>query len=149
MPTTASKRQVNVRNVTFTPVGGTAVTFGGVTSCSLEGGGTVIKFSADGDRSPTTVINDFVDPTVTLNFADLIDVPFIGARGTLQFTFKDARNANTTTLGTGDLTYTMTTAVVTNYSPQGTHRQFSTATMMFSSESIDGITVPLSVTVAA
>ena len=46
----ATKRHMNWTNVTFTPSGGTSTTYTGVLSLKIEAGGTLAKFSGDGDR---------------------------------------------------------------------------------------------------
>ena len=58
----ATKRQMNVTSCTFTPTSGSSTTYTGVTSVATDHGGSLIKFSGDGDRYPTTTVNDFNDP---------------------------------------------------------------------------------------
>ena len=60
----ATKRFMNWTGVTFTPVGGSATTITGVTSVAIDSGGSLARFSGDGDRYVTTMVNDFNEPIV-------------------------------------------------------------------------------------
>lgn len=137
----ATKRQFNWGPVTFTPSGGSLTTATGVTGVNIDGGGSLAKFSGDGDRFPTTVVNDFNDPTITVTLADTIwamAIP-IGTRGTLVCVHKDAKAA----VG-GAITFTLINAICASNNAGGQHRQFGQTTIMFSAESADGTTNPLS-----
>lgn len=142
----ATKRMVNVASVGFTPTGGSLTAITGVTNFSIDEGGSLIEFSGDGDHGPTTKVCDFIDPQVTLTFADVSLAMTLspGLRGSLVFTHLDAINKATT--GGGAITYTLANAIVAN--PVGTqaHRQFGSATATFESWSSDGVTSPLSST---
>ena len=70
----ATKRFMNWTGVAFTPSGGTATPITGVTSVAIDTGGSLAKFSGDGDRYNTTVVNDFNEPVVTVQAADLAAV---------------------------------------------------------------------------
>ena len=140
-----SNRQMNVRNVVFTPVSGTAIQLSGVTSVSLDAGGELQKFAGDGDHYNTLVVNAFSDPTITIAGSGLQNLPATGARGTLAFTFKDARSPNSSVVGPGDITYTVVTAVVGNNSVSGQFKQFATANVTIGIESSDGVTSPISI----
>src|SRR5450759_3125361 len=100
----ATKRFMNWTGVTFTPQNGSPTPFTGVTSIQIDSGGSLIKFSGDGDRYSTTVVNDFNDPTVTVHSADLAAVRAfpVGTGGTFSATHNDAKNG----VGTGAITYT-------------------------------------------
>jgi hypothetical protein len=104
------------------------------------------KFSGDGDRYSTTVVNDFNDPTVTVHSADLAAVRAfpVGTVGTFSATHNDARNG----AGTGAITYTLTNAVVASNPIHGSHRQFGQGTLTLSAMSPDGVTNPLSTSLA-
>ncbi len=67
----ATKRFMNWSGVTFTPVGGQPTIISGVTSVAIESGGSLARFAGDGDRYITTMVNDFNEPTVTIQAADL------------------------------------------------------------------------------
>ena len=144
----ASRRQVNNRNSSFTPSGSTVILYQGVTSVAISGGGSILKLSGDGDRFPTTVMNDFSDPTVTVSLNDLASAQSagIGARGVFSNTYKDARN-QTATVGSGDAIINLTTAVIQNIDFSNEHRQYGKYTIMFAAESADGLTSPLSLTI--
>lgn len=145
---TATKRFMNWTNVTFTPDGDNAptTTFTGVTTVTLDAGGSLIKFSGDGDRYNTTVVNDHNEPTATVECADVASVRAnpIGTAGTFTATFNDARNGT----GTGAITYTLANAVVSKGSVSGAHRQFGKGTFAVEAYSTDGITNPLSTSVS-
>jgi hypothetical protein len=140
----STKRYMNWSGVTFTPLSGTGTTITGVTSIQIDSGGSLLKFSGDGDRYSTTVVNDFNDPTITINSADLAAVRAfpVGTVGTLTATHNDARNG----VGTGAITYTLNNAVVASNPIHGSHRQFGQGSLTLTSYSIDGVTNPLSTT---
>lgn len=142
----ATKRLLNWTGVTFTPVGGLPTVITGVTSVSIDSGGGLLKFSGDGDRYNTTVVNDFNDPTITVNAADLAAIRAnpVGTVGTFTATHNDARNGT----GSGSITYTLSNAVVAQNSVKGSHRQFGQGTLVLSAYSSDGVTNPLSVSIA-
>src|SRR3954463_10801982 len=119
---TASKRFLNWTGVTFTPLNGAPTPITGVTSIQIDSGGSLLKFSGDGDRFSTTVVNDFNDPTVTVHSADLGAVRAfpVGTVGTFIATHNDAKNGT----GAGAVTYVLTNAVVSSNPIHGTHRQF-------------------------
>lgn len=137
----ASKRQMNWAPVTFTPSGGTASTATGVTNVAINTGGNLVKFSGDGDRFTTTVVNDYNDPTVTVTSADAAWLLGIGpgSRGALVATHKDAKGATG-----GELTFTLSNAVANSPTWGGQHRQIGSGTIDFAAESADGVTNPLS-----
>jgi hypothetical protein len=122
----ATKRFMNWTGVTFTPQNGSPTPITGVTSIQIDSGGSLMKFSGDGDRYSTTVINDFNDPTVTVHSADLAAVQaFPGA-----------------------ITYTLSNAVIASHPIHGAHRQFGQGTLTLTAISPDGITNPLSTSIA-
>lgn len=141
----ATKRQFNWEAVGFTPTLGTLQTITGVTNVAIAGGGTLAKFSGDNDRYPTTVVNDFNDPTVTITSADIIALSAFatGQRGVVTATHRDAKGATG-----GGITYTLTGAVVANVDVGGAHRQFGSGTVSFSVESSDGQTNPIGTALA-
>src|SRR6478736_9280657 len=104
-----TKRFMNWTGVSFTPKGGSPMPITGVTSIQIDSGGSLVKFSGDGDRYSTSVVNDFNDPTVTVHSADLAAVRAfpVGTVGTFTATHNDARNG----VGAGAVTYTLSNAV--------------------------------------
>lgn len=141
----ATKRQFNISPCTFTPTSGSAVTYTGVTGVSTDHGGSLAKFSGDGDRFNTTVINEFNDPGVTITCADyaaLQSTPS-GARGVLAYTYKDAKGATG-----GALTVSVSTAIVESVQFAGQHRQYASGSVSFATESSDGVTSPLTFSAA-
>jgi hypothetical protein len=138
---------MNWTGVTFTPFNGTATAITGVTGVAIDSGGSLAKFSGDGDRYSTTVVNDYNEPTVTVQAADLAAIRAnpAGTAGTFSATHNDARNG----IGTGAITYTLTNAVIATNSIRGSHRQFGQGTLTLTSYSSDGVTNPLSTSTAS
>ena len=138
---------MNWTGVSFTPVGGSATPITGVTSVAIDGGGSLLKFAGDGDRYNTTVVNDFNEPTVTVQAADLAAIRAypVGTVGTFVATHDDARNG----VGTGAITYTLANAVIAANPIKGSHRQFGQGTLTLVAFSSDGVTNPLSTTIAS
>ncbi|WZO98178.1 hypothetical protein EP7_005234 [Isosphaeraceae bacterium EP7] len=138
---------MNWTNVTFTPSGGTATTYTGVLSLKIEAGGTLAKFSGDGDRYPTTIVSEMSEPTVTIRCADIAATRAnaIGTVGTLTATHNDARNGS----GSGAITYTLSNAVIASQATSGDHRNFGQAILTFVAFSADGTTNPLSASAAS
>jgi hypothetical protein len=141
----ATKRFMNWTAVSFTPTGGSTTVITGVASVSIDSGGSLVRFSGDGDRYNTTVVNDHNDPVVTVHSADLAAIRAnpAGIVGTFTATHNDARNG----ANTGAITYTLTNAVIANCPVQGAHRQFGQGTLTITAFSADGITNPLSTTI--
>jgi hypothetical protein len=142
----ATKRFLNWTGVTFTPVGGQPTVLTGVTSVAIDSGGSLLKFAGDGDRYNTTVVNDFNDPTITVQAADLAAIRAnpVGIVGTFTATHNDAKNST----GSGSITYTLSNAVIAQANVKGSHRQFGQGTLVLSAFSSDGVTNPLSVSVS-
>jgi hypothetical protein len=139
----ATKRQMNWVPVTFTPTSGSVVTFSGVTNVSVDAGGSLVKFSGDGDHFPTTIVNDFQDPGITITCADLNALLTVspGSRGTVAATHKDAKLATG-----GSMVYSLINAIAESPQVGGEHRQIGTGSVTFYAESSDGTTNPLSYT---
>ena len=143
----ATKRFMNWTAVTFTPIGGSATPITGVTSVSIDSGGSLARFSGDGDRYVTTMVNDFNEPTVVIQAGDLAALRAnpVGTAGTLTATHNDARNG----VGSGAVTYTMANAVVAACHVHGAHRQFGQGSITFAAFSGDGVTNPLATSIAS
>src|SRR5690348_12006221 len=142
----ATRRFMNWTGVTFTPANSTPVSITGVTSIEIDSGGSLQKFSGDGDRYSTTVVNDFNDPTVTVHSADLAAVQSfpVGTVGIFTATHNDAKNGT----GAGAVTYILNNAVVASNPIHGAHRQFGQGVLTLTSYSVDGLTNPLSTSVS-
>ena len=142
----STKRQMNWTGVSFTPVGGTTTTLTGVTSVRIENGGSLAKFSGDGDRYATTIVTDLAELSVTVQAADLADLRAnpVGTVGTFTATHNDARNGT----GSGAITYTVSNAVIAADAVQGAHRQFGQGVLTLVAYSSDGTTNPLSMSIA-
>jgi hypothetical protein len=142
----ATKRFMNWTGVAFTPTGGATTVITGVTSVSIDSGGTLARFSGDGDRYHTTIVNDMNDPVVTVHSADLAAIRAnpTGTVGTFTATHGDARNGS----GNGAITYTLANAVIASDPIRGAHRQFGQGTLTLTAFSTDGVTNPLSTTIA-
>ena len=142
----ATKRFLNWTGVSFTPAGGSPVAITGVTSVSIDSGGSLLKFSGDGDRYNTTVVNDFNEPLISVQAADLVAIRSypVGTVGTFVATHNDARNG----AGSGAITYTLSNAVIASNSVRGSHKQFGQGSLTLTSFSTDGVTNPLSTSIA-
>ena len=143
---TPTHRHMNWTGVSFTPVGGNPITITGVTSVQIDSGGTLAKFSGDGDRYHTIIVNDFNEPTITVQSSDLAAIRAfpVGTVGTFTATHNDARNGALT----GAITYTLANAVVAANPIKGSHRQFGQGTLTLTAFSTDGQTNPLSTSIA-
>ncbi len=142
----ATKRFLNWTGVSFTPIGGSPVAITGVTSVAIDSGGSLLKFAGDGDRYNTTVVNDFNEPTITVQAADLAAIRSypVGTVGAFVATHNDARNGS----GSGAITYTLSNAVIASNAVKGSHRQFGHGSLSLTAFSSDGVTNPLSTSVA-
>lgn len=132
----ATKRFMNWTTVTWN-----SVTITGVTTCSFGKGGQLIKFAGDGDIVPSLIVLASLEPHASVTSADvyaLNNTCTTGVGATLVATLADAKNATG-----GNLTFTMTNAVVENVDSSAQHAQFGTATVNFQSYSSDGATNPL------
>lgn len=141
----ATKRQMNWAPVGFTPTAGALSTATGVTQVAINIGGSLVKFSGDGDRFPTTIVNDFNDPSMAITSADLnwlLSIP-PGTRGIATATHKDAKLATG-----GAMTYTLANAICESPQAGGQHRQIGSGSITFFAESADGTTNPLSYALA-
>jgi hypothetical protein len=146
----ATRRYMNCKTFTFTPISGSPLTLTGKTRVAIDFGGNLVTFSGDGDRFPTTIVNDMTAPTMSIDSADIgtlvTNFP-PGTRGTAVAVISDAKNP-AGGVGSGELTATLSNAVVHNSNANGQHRQFSTGTMDLQAESADGVTSPLAFVIA-
>ena len=142
----ATNRFMNWSGVNFSAVGGASSTITGVTSVTIDSGGSLARFAGDGDRYVTTMVNDFNEPTVTIHAADLsaLRANPVGTVGTFSATHNDAKNG----AGTGAVTYTLANAVVSAFQVHGAHRQFGQGSLTLAAFSSDGVTNPLSTSIA-
>ncbi len=142
----ATNRFMNWSGVSFTPVNGSATNITGVTSVTVESGGSMARFAGDGDRYVTTMVNDFNDPVLTVHAADLgsLQANPVGTVGTFIATHNDAKNGS----GAGAVTYTVSNAVIAACQVHGGHRQFGQGTLTIGTYSSDGVTNPISISVA-
>lgn len=139
----ASRHQLNWDAVTYTPAGGSAITFTGVQSVKITSGANFIRRSGDDDRYVTLVVNDFNEPSFTVSCDDhlaLLSIP-VGGRGALTATHLDARGATG-----GNIVYTLSNAVPGSPDLGGDHRQVGAGSVQFFCESTDGVTSPLAYT---
>lgn len=115
----------------------------GVTNVQIAGGGSLKKFSGDGDRYNTTVVCDEEDPVITVTTADETAVRTLtpGTRGTFYTVHNDAKNGNSA--GGGAIAHTMSNAIVGDYGVGGAHKAYGSNTIVIHGESADGLTNPL------
>lgn len=140
----ASKRFMNWSAVGFTPAGGAPlIPITGVESVSIDDGGSLAKFAGDNDRYNSLIVNDFNEPTITVNAADIAALQQMptGTSGTFTATLLDAKNGATP--GGGARLFTFLCIVGKN-SATGKHRAFGMGTITFEGQSGDGVTNPLS-----
>lgn len=135
----SSKRSVNWTTVTYN-----SATITGVTAVSFDNGGSLLPFSGDGDKYPTTIINDMNNPTASVTTADVAAAYAIppGTRSSFVATLNDAKGG--VGAGNGARTFTLANAIAQNNPISGSHRQYASATVTFLAESSDGSTNPLS-----
>lgn len=114
-----------------------------VSSVSINQGGSLSKFSADGDLYPTVIAALMSNPSASVTSADVASLMAIspGTTATLTATHSDAKGA-----ASGAIAYTLANAVSETAQTSGQHAQFGTATISFQAFSSDGTTNPLSFT---
>ena len=139
-----TNRYINA-TAAFTPSGGSSTPAGGLTHYSFAQNEEVQKFSGDGDRFPTTVVQTYADPMLSITVADIraFATVTLGTKGTVILTVADAKNG-VTALG-GGFTITGTNALISADSPTGQHRNYASNTYTFHGESADGTTSPFSI----
>ena len=144
MPT-ATKRQMNWSNVSFTPTGASVVPINGVQSVKYDDGSSMVSFQGDSDRYNSLTVNDFNEPKFTIETGDiaaLLQLPS-GTTGQFQATFNDAKNG----VLTGAISYTFQ-GIVSGNSAMGKHRAFGMGTLEIQGLSTDAVTNPLSTSIA-
>jgi hypothetical protein len=134
----ATKVQANWTGVSH---GSTSITR--VTSVTIDQGGTLKSFSADGDHFPTVVCGLMAQPKGSVTGGDTGGMMSFanGTVGQFTATHKDAHQQ----VG-GDVVYTLENCVVENVTTTGNHADFGHATLTFQAYSSDGTTNPLSFT---
>ena len=143
----ASNRYMNWTGVAFTPDGGSLTSITGVTNLRIQFNGNNTKFYGDGDIYPSTIAHSQEDLQITITAASvaaLLALPG-GTRGTLVATLNDARNKE----GTGAITFTIVGCVIRSPDVGAQYRQFSAPTLMIDVEVEDGLTNPVSTSIAA
>jgi hypothetical protein len=139
----ATKRNMNWTGVAFTPTSGSASTATGVTNCRVDYGGNLLKFSGDGDRGPSLVVNDFNEPSIAVDTADLAwaqaNAP--GTTGSFTCTHNDAKLS-----AGGAIVYTLNPCIVESPNADGEHRSIGKGNVKFVGIFGDGQTNPLSYT---
>jgi hypothetical protein len=142
----ASKRHVNWSGVAFTPTAASAINITGVQNVEINPNGNLLEHSGDADRMPTTIINDYQDPEISVTHRDLNAQHSLppGTRGAFAATHNDAKNGTTT--GGGAYAVALSNAIIANNPGGGGHRQWGEGTLSMKAESTDGITSPLAFT---
>ena len=123
--------------------GGSAVVATGVQSVKIDKNANLLKFSGDGDRGPTLVVNDFSEPSADVETGDVQWVMGIptGTPMTFTATHNDALLATA-----GAIVYTITPCVAVSPNSSGEHRQIGKGMISFQGYFSDGTTNPLSFT---
>lgn len=139
----ATKLQLNPTSVVFAASGGGNTTLTKITSVDIDPGGSLITFSGDNDRYPTTVVNAMNNPRASLRGGDIATYQglAIGTAGTLSVTHADAKAATS-----GAIVYTLANAVVENNPSSAPHGTFGAGSLSFVLFSSDGSTSPISFT---
>lgn len=143
---TKSGRYVNWSGVSFTPSGGTATPITRVRSVSVNPRPKVLTGSADADLYPTTKRVIYADPSVEVETEDIsiTSVLSVGTRGSFTATLLDAVNAD----GTGAITVTLTGAIIVDGPWSDQHQAFGSVRIPMEAETADGVTPPLSISIA-
>jgi hypothetical protein len=139
----ATKRQMNWTGVAFTPTSGSASTATGVAECKVANGGNLLKFSGDGDRGPSLIVNDYSEPSIDVTSADQAWLMGLapGTTGSLTATHNDAKLATG-----GGIVYVLSPCIVESPDSSGQHRQIGSGTVSFVGIFSDGQTNPLTFT---
>lgn len=142
----ATNRYMNTSGWGFTPTSGSLVNLTGVTNYSFDEGISTKKESADFDQFPTVSVNDFRDPTITLDTLDAfaLETQAAGVKGTLVGTIRDAYNG--ATVSGGGRTVTMTNCQLQGRTSTHAHREYGRRQLVFGAISSDGATHPVSTT---
>jgi hypothetical protein len=138
-----TNRYINA-TASFTPTAGTLTPATGLTNYSYAQNEEIQKFSGDGDRFPTTVVQTYADPMISITVGDIraFSTVALGTKGTVILTVNDAKNIATT--AGGGFTITGINALISADNPIGAHRNFASNTYTFHAESADGTTNPFS-----
>lgn len=124
-------------------VGGTTVAH--VQSVSFGKGGQLLPYLGDNAVIPTVIAVQSSHPHGTVVSADLNALQgfAVGSNGTIVATQPDAIGATG-----GTITWTLANAYVQNVDVQGSWGAYATGTISVLASSSDGVTPPLSVTLA-
>jgi hypothetical protein len=138
----ATKLQMNWSAVGFTPSGGSLTTISKVQEVQFDPAGTLKPYAGDGDRYPTTIVNDMNNPKATVRGGDVATMQGLapGTVGAFTSTFNDAKLATG-----GAIVYTLSNAVVENCTAGGAHAEYGEGTLSFLAFSSDGVTSPLGI----
>lgn len=134
--------------VSFTPDGGVAIPITQVSSVGFDPGGELTEYMGDTDRFPTGLFNLSNKPTATVttaNIGTLMSLPF-GTVGTLAATLNDVVNKATT--AGGAIEFVLENAVLKSAPASAKHGSIAEGTATFGAYSTDGVTNPLSTSLA-
>jgi hypothetical protein len=139
----ATNLQVNWSAVGFTPSGGSLTAINKVDGVDIDYGTTLLSYSGDADRYPTTIVNTMNEPKMTVRSSNVAGLQGFtaGTVGAFAATHNDAKLA----VG-GAVVYTLANAVVGNVQVGGEHAQYGKGSLAFQAFSADGVTSPLSFT---
>jgi hypothetical protein len=144
---TASNRFINVSSCTFTKKPSGSVPITTIQSVSIGKRGKQVQASGDADFFPTLSVTVGAAPLVTIQHQNAgllnqLDEKVTGS--SLAFTNNDAVNGT----GTGAITYTLANCHVVSHETNAPHQAVGSCTLTVSAYSSDGITSPLSMTIA-
>jgi hypothetical protein len=145
----ASGRYINWEGTSWTPSGGSATPITEVQDIQIAMRPEVRSGRGDADFFNTAKNVVGADPQITVNTQNVGVVKSLGlgARGSFTSTLNDANNLS----GSGAITVTVASpqAVVTDTGFGDAGQQYATARAVFDTYSLDGVTSPITYTVAS
>jgi hypothetical protein len=145
---TASNRYINISSCTFTKKPTGTVAIGTIQSVALGKRGKELQASGDADFFPTLSVTVGAAPTVTIEHQNAgllaqLDEKVTGS--SLAFTNNDAVNGS----ATGAITYTLSNVNVVSHESVAHHHGVTGCRLVVSASSSDGVTSPLTMTIAS
>lgn len=138
---------MNWSSVSFTPTGGSALTIEEVTDVDFGFGSSLQDWYADAATFPKLSLSKELKRTAkvtTGRVAKLLTIP-INTPGTFRATLDDAVNG----IGTGAISFVLGPCILSDSPFKGTVNRYATGDLTFSAYAPDGITDPLTATIAS
>jgi hypothetical protein len=143
----ATGRHYNIGPCSFTPTSGTLIALSGVQSLRVPRGVTPKKFRGGSDIFHSTVVVDIREPKVMIDFANInafVTLP-LGVFGAFSGVILDAKNGT----GSGGVTVALANCAAFDDDISQAHGDFGKCSATFHPEVVDGVTSPLTFTVAS